>query len=70
MPPSPIDGQVVKIGGGGTITYPSYEITTLTISPNSGQNIIPTPAVLNTLQSGESAEYEYISSLSGWLRER
>lgn len=70
MPPSPIDGQVVKIGCGGTIVYPNSEITTLTIAPNSGQNIIPTSSTLNTLASGESAEYEYISSLTGWLRER
>jgi hypothetical protein len=68
MPPSPIDGQVVKIGCGGTIVYPGYEINTLTVAPNSGQVIITSPTALTTLQSGESAEYEYIISVTGWLR--
>ena len=70
MPPSPIDGQVVKIGCGGTIVYPGYEINTLTVAPNSGQVIITSPTALTTLQSGESAEYEYIISVTGWLRVR
>jgi hypothetical protein len=69
MPASPTDQQVVEFEGGGTLAYPNYEITTLTVSPNSGQSINGTSS-LNTFQVGEYAKYKWNNSLSSWMREQ
>lgn len=68
MPPAPADGQIVEFAGNGTLSYPSYEITTLTILPNSGQSLSYTIA-LTTFQAGEFSRWEYFSSTSTWQRE-
>ena len=66
LPASPTDQQEVKIDAGGTLTS-GTEVTTLTISPNSGQTIIQavTPT---TITVGEYISYVYRSATSQWYR--
>lgn len=67
MPASPTDQQVVAFEAGGTLTT-GTEVTTLTITPNSGQSIIQSTA-LTTLGVGEYALYKWNNSLTAWFRE-
>lgn len=67
MPASPADQQIVEFEGGGTLTS-GAEVTSLTISPNSGQSIIGL-TTLNTFNVGEYAKYKWNASLSAYMRE-
>lgn len=70
MPPTSglIDGQVVEFEAGGTLTYPSYEITTMTVIANSGQSFNETTPVV-ILQAGMNGiAWRWNVSGSMWSR--
>lgn len=69
MPSSPTDQQTVEFEGGGTIASGTAEVTTLTISPNSGQTV-KGQSTLNTFNAGEYAKFKYNTTLSAWMREQ
>lgn len=58
MPAVPYDGQIVRIGS-------SQVVTTLTLSPNSGQSLI---AALPSLAVGGFATYYYRLADTTWYR--
>ena len=66
MPASPTDGQVVEISFGGTITSGNV-VTSLTVSPNSGQTLLQatTPS---SVEAGETIRYRYKSSNTKWYK--
>ena len=57
MPAAPLDGQPVTITSDSTIT-------TLTLTPNSGQSIVSAPV---TLVVGNSIRYVWSASFSEWM---
>lgn len=67
MPASPTDKQKIEISFGGTITSGNGVVSTLTISPNSGQTLIQasTPSYI---QSGETISYRYNISNTSYYR--
>jgi hypothetical protein len=58
MPAAPIDGQIVRLGTTQTIT-------TLTLSPNAGQTI---SGAVTTLTASAPATYQYVVSITKWIR--
>jgi hypothetical protein len=69
LPAAPIDGQLVKLHFGGTISGGSTVVTALTVSANSGQTIVQS-AIPTTALSGNCYIYEYNAALSIWYREQ
>ena len=67
MPASPVDGDNVTFLFGGTILINSTVITTLTVSPNSGQSIYGA-ITLNTAKGGDVAQYTYQAANTRWFR--
>lgn len=69
LPAAPVDGQIENIYFGGTIAGGSAVITTLTVSPNSGQTIeqqtAPTTGVGGTVY-----KYKYNTALAKWFRDQ
>ena len=58
MPSSPVDGMTVRFSS-------SQIITTLTVSPNTGQSIV---GAITTLALGGSAQYMYRLANTTWYR--
>ena len=69
LPAAPIDGQLVKLHFGGTISGGSTVVTALTVSANSGQTITQS-AIPTTALSGNCYIYEYNAALAIWYREQ
>ena len=67
LPSNPIDAQVVKVHFGGTITSGAV-ITSLTVSPNSGQTI--TGSSITTAAVSSCYIYTYNAALASWYREQ
>jgi len=67
MPPSPTDQQLVLFETGPTLGS-GTEITTLTVSPNTGQAGIIANVPLTTLAYGGIAAFRYRSSDTYWVR--
>ena len=66
MPGSPFDGEEVVIESGGTLSYPTYEITTLSMVAGTGAFGWTVP--LTTLQANEDADFVFNNGLSLWMR--
>jgi hypothetical protein len=69
LPAAPVDGQLVKLHFGGTISGGSTVVTALTVSANSGQTITQS-AIPTTALSGNCYIYEYNAALAIWYREQ
>lgn len=69
LPAAPDDGQLVKIHFGGTLASGVTVVTSLTISPNSGQSIEQTAAPI-TAVGGDCFIYQFNKSTSAWYREK
>lgn len=67
MPASPTDKQLITISFGGTITGGNGVVSSLTVSPNTGQSIIQASAP-SYVQSGESISYRYNISNTSYYR--
>ena len=66
MPASPSDGQTVDISFGGTLTTGNV-VTSLTITPNTGQAILQNSTTSN-VEAGEAIRYRYNSTNTKWYR--
>lgn len=66
LPAVPINGQLVEVSFGGTMTSGAV-ITSLTISPNSGQTIVQASAP-TTANAGDTLSYRYKTSVAIWYR--
>lgn len=64
-----VDGQQVFIHFGGTIAGNAAVVTTLTISPNSGQSLMQATAP-TTAVGGDCIIYRYRASTLTWYREK
>lgn len=69
LPAAPDEGQLVKIHFGGTLASGVTVVTSLTISPNSGQSIEQTVAPI-TAVGGDCFIYQFNKSTSAWYREK
>lgn len=69
LPSNPPDGALVKIHFGGSIAGNATVVTSLTISPNSGQSIEQTAAPI-TAVGGNCFIYQYNIAVSKWYREQ
>jgi hypothetical protein len=69
LPSAPVDGQLVKLFFGGTISGGSTVVTALTVSANSGQTITQS-AVPTTALSGNCYIYQYNLALASWYRQQ
>ena len=67
MPATPTDAQSILISFGGTVTSGNGVVTSLTISPNSGQTLIQstTPSFV---EAGDAIQYRYNLSNTSWYR--
>jgi len=69
MPASPTDGQWIYISFGGTISAGSAVVSTLTLSPNSGQSIYGS-LTLTQGYGGDEAAFQYESATTTWKRKK
>lgn len=68
LPASPTDAQIVIFLFGGTLPS-GVVVTSMTVSPNSGQGIIDnTPVTAVSVTSDNSIEYRWIAANSKWYR--
>ena len=65
MPASPIDGRIVNFYFGGTITGASAVVTSLTISANSGQTMIPVETAV-ACTGNTYISLKYIAGTTSW----
>ena len=68
LPPNPLDAHRIVFYFGGTITANNTVVTSLSILPTSGQQILQTSTPL-TAKSGDCIIYVYNSSNITWYRE-
>jgi len=66
FPANPQDQDIVSIQFGGTITGTSAVVTTLTLSPNTGQALLGT--LLTGANAGTSTCFQYRASNSKWYK--
>lgn len=67
LPAAPLDADQVQVFFGGTIANQAAVVTTLTISPNSGQAISQYSAPANAF-GGDMVTYEYRAAAARWYR--
>lgn len=58
LPDTPMDGQTIEV-------LTSQDITTLTVSPNTGQTILNAPI---TLGANTGFSYRYVAAVTTWFR--
>lgn len=70
LPSAPLDGTLVQVFGGGTITGGGTVVTAFTISANSGQTITQGATGVTTLLAGACYIYQYNASDNSWYRKQ
>lgn len=70
LPSAPIDGAVIQIFGGGTLTGGATVVTSFTISPNSGQSIVQGATGVTTLLAGGCYIYQWNAADNSWYRKQ
>jgi hypothetical protein len=68
LPAAPIDGDVVKLLFGGTVTANNPVVTTLSVVANAGHTLYGGFS-LTSAKGGEMAQYVFNSTTNSWFRE-